>query len=140
MLVADKGLPRNFVGCLAVNSVIIVLTQVSIFGLLVIAVERYYAIRYPYDYCRHCTPRLTGAVVLLCWIAGFVVGLVPMFGWNRGESCTDGLARARIGANSRGAITFSKLGVQLLGLGYCISLQNKIRMVYPVSWTAVCYT
>ena len=37
----------------------------------------------------------------------------------------------------RGATTFSKLGVQFLGLGNIV--QNKIRMVYPVSWTAVRY-
>jgi len=36
----------------------------------------------------------------------------------------------------RGASTFSKLGVQFLGLGYC---KNKIQMIYPVSCTAVCY-
>ena len=36
----------------------------------------------------------------------------------------------------RGATTLSKLGVQFLGLGYCT---EKIRIVYPVSCTAVCY-
>ena len=36
----------------------------------------------------------------------------------------------------RGATTFSKLGVQLLGLCF---VQNKIRMIFPVSCTAVCY-
>jgi len=35
----------------------------------------------------------------------------------------------------RGATTFSTLGVQFLGL----YVQSKMRMVYPVSWTAVCY-
>ena len=84
VLAAIMGLPTNFLGCLAVNSVIIVLTQISIFGLLVIAVERYYAIRYPFDYCRYCTTRLAVVVIVLCWFAGLVVGLVPMFGWNRG--------------------------------------------------------
>jgi len=83
-MAANMGLPTNFLGCLAVNSVIIVLTQISIFGLLVIAVERYYAIRYPYDYCRYCTPRLAIVVIVVSWFAGLVVGLVPMFGWNRG--------------------------------------------------------
>ena len=86
VLLADKGLPREFLGCLAVNSVIIVLTQISIFGLLVIALERYTAIRYPYDYCRRCTPRPAAAVIVGYWLAGILVGLVPMFGWNRGQS------------------------------------------------------
>jgi len=82
--VANKGLPTNFLGCLAVNTVIVVLTQISVFGLLVIAVERYYAIRYPYDYCRYCTPRLAVIVIILYWLAAITVGLVPSFGWNRG--------------------------------------------------------
>jgi len=86
VLVAIRGLPTNFHGCLAVNSIIIVLTQISIFGLLVIAVERYYAIRYPYDYCRYCTPRLAVVVIVISWLAGICVGLIPMFGWNRGVS------------------------------------------------------
>jgi len=86
VLAANKGLPTNFLGCLAVNSVIIVLTQISVFGLLVIAVERYYAIRYPYDYCRYGTPRLAAAVIVASWLAGLGVGLLPMFGWNRGAS------------------------------------------------------
>jgi len=81
-----KGLPTNFVGCLTFNSIIIVLTQISIFGLLVIAVERYYAIRYPYDYCRYCTPHLAVIVIVVYWLAGIIVGLVPIFGWNRGLS------------------------------------------------------
>ena len=34
----------------------------------------------------------------------------------------------------RAATTFSKLGVQFLGLQ--VIVQNKIRMVYPFSWTA----
>ena len=84
VLAAIKGLPTNFLGCLAVNSIIIVLTQISIFGLLVIAVERYYAIRCPYDYCRYCTPRLAAVVIVIYWLAGICVGLIPMFGWNRG--------------------------------------------------------
>ena len=84
VLVAFHGLPTNFLGCLAVNSVIIVLTQISIFGLLVIAVERYYAIRYPYDYCRYFTPRFVFVLVGVYWLAGICVGLIPMFGWNRG--------------------------------------------------------
>ena len=36
---------------------------------------------------------------------------------------------------SRGATTFSKLGVQFIGL---VIVQNEIRMVYAVSCTAVC--
>jgi hypothetical protein len=85
VLTADQGLPTNFLGCLAVNSVIIVLTQISIFGLLVIAMERFYAIYNPYGYCFYCTPRLAVSLISASWLIGAVVGLVPIFGWNRGK-------------------------------------------------------
>ena len=83
VVAADLGLPSNFFGCLSVNSLIIVLTQISIFGLLVIAIERFYAIRYPYDYCLYCTPTVAAGLIAVTWFAGAFVGLIPIFGWNK---------------------------------------------------------
>ena len=50
VLIAWHGYPHNFIGCLTVNSVIVVLTQISIFGLLTIAIERFIAIKEPFKY------------------------------------------------------------------------------------------
>lgn len=83
MIAANYGLPANFFGCLAVNSIIIVLTQISIFGLLVIAVERFFAIKYPYEYINRATPRLAAILILFTWFAGIFVGIIPILGWNR---------------------------------------------------------
>lgn len=88
VIVAFNGLPTNFAGCLIVNSSIIVLTQISIFGLLVVAFERFFAIRYPYYYYRFCTPKTTVVVIAVTWTSAIVVGMVPIFGWNKSKMGT----------------------------------------------------
>lgn len=80
------GYPSNFYGCITLNSMIIVLTQISIFGLLVIALERFLAIRFPFWYKMHCTPESTIAVIIISWLLAISVGLLPAFGWNLKET------------------------------------------------------
>nr|CAJ38814.1 putative adenosine receptor [Platynereis dumerilii] len=84
VLAAINGYPHNFYGCLFVNSLIVLLTQISIFGLMVLAIERFVAIKNPFSYHQHCNGKVVTAVVASYWIAGIIVGLVPMFGWNLG--------------------------------------------------------
>ena len=84
VIVASHGMPYNFHGCLVVNSMIVILTQISIFGLLCIAVERFFAIRNPFKYQSFCTWRFCLLTIALSWLAAILVGLVPLFGWNLG--------------------------------------------------------
>ncbi|XP_057209741.1 adenosine receptor A1-like [Triplophysa rosa] len=83
-IMTDLGIPRhNLYLCLLMLSVLIMLTQSSIFSLLAIAVERYVAIFMPFQYHRLMTPR--NAVLVLCvtWTLAFLIGLVPLMGWHK---------------------------------------------------------
>ncbi|KTG43825.1 hypothetical protein cypCar_00023372 [Cyprinus carpio] len=83
-IMTDLGIPRhNLYLCLLMLSVLIMLTQSSIFSLLAVAIERYIAIFMPFQYHRLMTPR--NAVLVLCftWTLAFLIGLVPLMGWHK---------------------------------------------------------
>lgn len=84
VIVATHGMPSNFYGCLLVNSMIVILTQISIFGLLAIAIERFFAIRNPFKYQVSCTKKVCLLTIVLSWMAAILAGLIPLFGWNLG--------------------------------------------------------
>ena len=91
--VAFYGYPRSFAGCLLANTVIVMLTQVSVFGLLVISLERYVAIKSPFLYQQHNRTRTAVVVIVVQWSLGLLTGAVPLMGWNNeatysGDSCT----------------------------------------------------
>lgn len=81
-LLGFHGLPPDAYGCLLVNTAIVALTQISIFGLLIIAVERFVAIAFPFVYTEWCTVRLAIGVCMTYWLLAIAVGFVPVFGWN----------------------------------------------------------
>ncbi len=81
-LLAFNGLPRLYIGCLVMNSMIIILTQISIFGLLAIALERFYAIAYPLHYNDKCTMRTATTVITATYLGGICVGILPGLAWN----------------------------------------------------------
>jgi len=64
---------------------IIHLTQISIFGLVAIAVERFVAIKYPLLHRRSFTSKVAWWLIVGDWLIGSIVGLIPMMGWNLGE-------------------------------------------------------
>ncbi|VDI52999.1 adenosine receptor A2a [Mytilus galloprovincialis] len=78
------GLPADYMWCVFTNSVIVVFTQISIFNLCAIAVERFIAIKSPYFYQEHLTIKVAIIISIIAWIAGMIVGFTPMFGWNLG--------------------------------------------------------
>ncbi len=84
VIVTLFGLPHNFYGCLLMNCAIIICTQVSIFNLLSVAIERFIAIKHPFFYQQHFSLRTAIAFVCVNWMLGIIVGLVPLFGWNLG--------------------------------------------------------
>ena len=68
-----------------------VLTQISIFSLLAIAIERFVAVRLPVFYrTRMRKPKKVhvASAIGLCWVAGTVVGLAPIVGWHRDRPVT----------------------------------------------------
>ncbi|XP_037540422.1 adenosine receptor A1b [Nematolebias whitei] len=76
------GLETHFYSCLLVACTVLVLTQSSILALLAIAIDRYLRIKIPTRYKRVVTPRRAGLAVVMCWMVAFIVGLMPMLGWN----------------------------------------------------------
>lgn len=66
------------------SSIIIALTQVSIFGLVSIASERLLAIKFPFLHREKLTATFTSVIIFSCWTLGFIVGFVPLFGWHHG--------------------------------------------------------
>ncbi|XP_041107590.1 adenosine receptor A2a-like [Polyodon spathula] len=83
-IMTDLGIPRyNLYLCLLMLSVLIMLTQSSIFSLLAVAVERYIAIFLPFHYQTIMTPRNAIIIIIVTWILAFLIGLVPLMGWHK---------------------------------------------------------
>ncbi|KAE8623100.1 hypothetical protein XENTR_v10005492 [Xenopus tropicalis] len=80
-IVLSLGIHFHFHVCLFICCFIIVLTNASILSLLAIAIDRYLRIKIPTRY-RTVTTRRIGLSVCIVWIISFLVGMVPMFGWN----------------------------------------------------------
>ncbi|KAJ7988706.1 hypothetical protein DPEC_G00312010 [Dallia pectoralis] len=83
-VLTDLGMPHhNLPLCLALLSVLIVLTQSSILSLLAVAVDRYVAILLPFQYQRIMSPRNTRVALLLTWSLALLSGAIPLMGWHR---------------------------------------------------------
>lgn len=57
---------------------------VSMFSLLAVSIDRFWAICYPMDYHLK-TKFVTKSFVAGCWTIGTVLGFLPFFGWNSGK-------------------------------------------------------
>jgi hypothetical protein len=79
------GLPNHFLGCVFTNSIVIALTKVSIFNLVAIAFERYFAIKHPFAYMKHMTIKCALLVNAGVWFIGLLFGFIPVYGWNLRE-------------------------------------------------------
>ncbi|XP_038061557.1 adenosine receptor A1-like [Patiria miniata] len=85
-LLTNAGEPRNsFHLCLFMNSFVVTLTQSSILSLLAIALDRYFAVVSPLRYKRVATARRALIVIFFTWLLAFVIGMIPVFGWNLGK-------------------------------------------------------
>lgn len=79
------GLQTHFYSCLLVACIVLVLTQSSILALLAIAIDRYLRVKIPTSYRRVVTQKRAGVAVMVCWAVAFIVGFIPMLGWNNLE-------------------------------------------------------
>ncbi|KAK7507029.1 hypothetical protein BaRGS_00001880 [Batillaria attramentaria] len=79
------GLPRNFYGCLLINSLVVLFTMCSVTSLTAVTLDRFLAISFPFAYRRRMTFRVAFYVVAVSWVVGILVGLVPLMGWNKGK-------------------------------------------------------
>ncbi|CAH2220766.1 adenosine receptor A1, partial [Pelobates cultripes] len=76
------GLKTEFYSCLMGACVVLILTQSSILALLAIAVDRYLRVKIPTSYRSVVTARRAAMAITGCWVLSFIIGMVPMFGWN----------------------------------------------------------
>ncbi|NP_001088336.1 adenosine A2a receptor L homeolog [Xenopus laevis] len=79
----STGFCATFHACLFIACFVLVLTQSSIFSLLAIAADRYIAIRIPLRYNSLVTSRRANAIIAVCWLLSFVIGLTPLLGWHK---------------------------------------------------------
>ncbi|XP_055912342.1 uncharacterized protein LOC129946244 [Eupeodes corollae] len=81
-VLASVGLPRNLHACLFTVSLLVVLCTISIFCLVAVSVDRYWAILYPMAYSRNVRTKTAIGIISMCWVAGTIVGFLPLFGWH----------------------------------------------------------
>ncbi|KAM8703905.1 hypothetical protein ACLKA7_008520 [Drosophila subpalustris] len=81
-ILASIGLPKNLHACLFTVSLLVVLCTISIFCLVAVSVDRYWAILYPMAYSRNVRTRTAIIIISVCWVAGAIVGFLPLFGWH----------------------------------------------------------
>lgn len=81
-VLASVGLPRNLHACLFTVSLLVVLCTISIFCLVAVSVDRYWAILYPMAYSRNVRTKTAIGIISMCWMAGTIVGFLPLFGWH----------------------------------------------------------
>lgn len=102
-LLTRMGIPRHsFHGCLTMLSVLIVFCTISILNLVAVSVDRFWAILFPLNYHSKMSSKSTranqsvtqldahpagqaaGGIIVSCWIAGALIGFLPLFGINNG--------------------------------------------------------
>ncbi|XP_066975019.1 uncharacterized protein [Macrobrachium rosenbergii] len=82
-ILTSVGIPRNSYMCPPMLSLLLMLCTVSIFCLVAVSVDRYWAILYPLRYSRVMTAKIARRIILLCWLAGIFLGFLPLMGWRQ---------------------------------------------------------
>ncbi|XP_053562612.1 adenosine receptor A3 [Bombina bombina] len=81
-IIVTLNMELHFHACLFMSCLIIILTNASILSLLAIAIDRYLRIKIPTRYRIVMTSRVIYISIFSVWIVSFLMGIVPMFGWN----------------------------------------------------------
>ncbi|XP_064088045.1 5-hydroxytryptamine receptor 2A-like isoform X2 [Macrobrachium nipponense] len=82
-ILTSVGIPHNSYMCPPMLSLLLMLCTVSIFCLVAVSVDRYWAILYPLRYSRVMTAKIARRIILLCWLAGIFLGFLPLMGWRQ---------------------------------------------------------
>ncbi|XP_053668415.1 adenosine receptor A3 [Anopheles marshallii] len=81
-ILASIGIPRNLHACLFTISLLVVLCTISIFCLVAVSIDRYWAILHPLAYSRNMRTKTTLYIISMCWLVGSIIGFLPLFGWH----------------------------------------------------------
>ena len=83
------GYPKNFYGCLILTSSTRIPILLTVSTLLIIVVDRFVSIRWPFHHEQYCSrPRIIKSVILL-WVVDVIVSLLPLAGFNKGWNSAD---------------------------------------------------
>ncbi|XP_044271328.1 adenosine receptor A2a isoform X2 [Tribolium madens] len=82
-IMSSVGLPTNLHACLFTVSLLVVLCTISIFCLLAVSVDRYWAILHPMGYSRNVRTKTAIVIITVCWVTGSIVGFLPLMGWHK---------------------------------------------------------
>src|SRR6218665_83507 len=82
VIAGNLGLPHNFRACLVTTCAIIVMTQISIFSLLLVALERFAAVVVPLFHWRHSSGKTVMIGVVMAWTSAILLGCIPVLGWH----------------------------------------------------------
>jgi hypothetical protein len=78
-------MPHDHQLCLLLNSFLLAIFAASLFSLVAVSIDRYWAICDPVSYHVR-TNRVTKIIIFFCWVLGGITGFLPYFGWNSGMS------------------------------------------------------
>ena len=84
-LATSVGLPYDFHGCLFMNSCLLLLCTSSIFSLIAVTIDRFWAINFPLTYPHKMTRRNANIIISTSWLVAAIIGLLPSMGWNLGR-------------------------------------------------------
>ncbi|CAG9760870.1 unnamed protein product [Ceutorhynchus assimilis] len=82
-ILSSVGLPKNLHACMFSVSSLVVLCTISIFCLVAVSVDRYWAILHPMGYSRNVRTKTALVIISICWFAGSLVGFLPLMGWHQ---------------------------------------------------------
>ncbi|XP_010000493.1 PREDICTED: adenosine receptor A3 [Chaetura pelagica] len=94
-IVVSLGIRVRSYACLFMCCLLVVFTNASTLSLLAIAIDRYLRVKLPIRYKIITTERRVWWALGLCWSVSLLLGLVPMFGWNKAEGISSDLPRCR---------------------------------------------
>jgi hypothetical protein len=129
-LIPFTGLKQNYVSCVLVNIMIIILTQISVLGLCAVAVERFIAIKYPYKYAESCTAKLCLSIIVIIWLMGIVIAVIPLLIWDK-SSTYDGWCSFGAVIDLRDVVYVNFFICTLIPLGFMFAIYCYIFFVLP---------
>ena len=77
-----NGYPHNYYGCLFMVCTSTLSIQLIISALFIIAVDRFIAVRWPFNHAVYCSRSRIIKSVAILWVIGAGFIYLPMFGWN----------------------------------------------------------
>ena len=80
ILFAIEGLPKNYVFCMTLLTFFLLLDFCSIFSLLAMTFDRYYAICWPLHYNAHMSPNIAAFILGLAWLIPLTLALIMPLG------------------------------------------------------------